>query len=160
MNIKCFKCSKNAMWYYLPSCSRKEEERYFCDDHISRGCSCNIDSSGKEETDDLGRLLPCIEYDFNEKGFNIKMNELKFNKNLDKLNTEQLKIVARWEQEALTRAQICEQSINDTAESFALKMRNADTDICEHGRSTSGNCSACDEIEMILYPELFNQDDE
>ena len=73
--IKCFKCGLIATWYYMPwSELKNENESYFCDDCISRGCSCNIiDFSDplafEEEKDELGRLLPCCEYSYCETGY-------------------------------------------------------------------------------------------
>ena len=68
-----------ARWYYTPSSdSWSEEERYFCDNCIKRGCSCNLvfyeESdplyfSGEEERDEQGRLFPCCEYDYSISGF-------------------------------------------------------------------------------------------
>lgn len=72
-------CNEIAVWMYAP-CSehRSEASRYFCEEHVSRGCSCNIikinydpDSSEdlEEYKDDQGRLLPCCEYDYCEDGY-------------------------------------------------------------------------------------------
>lgn len=36
---KCSMCNKPATWYYLPSSDGK---RFFCDDCVPRGCSCNV----------------------------------------------------------------------------------------------------------------------
>ena len=63
-----------SVWIYMPSGERAEKDRYYCDDCIERGCSCNcIMVNGfitdEQNQDDQGRLLPCIEYDFNEEGF-------------------------------------------------------------------------------------------
>jgi len=65
----CIKCKcKIAVWTYLPS----EDDRYYCDDCVPRGCSCNIDpETGIEDTDGLGRLLPCCEYLYDEDGFSL-----------------------------------------------------------------------------------------
>lgn len=38
---KCCECDKLATWHYDPSSSREDKDNYFCDDHVSRGCSCN-----------------------------------------------------------------------------------------------------------------------
>ena len=90
--IKCYKCPQIAVWMYMPSNeTRKEHERYFCDNCISRGCSCNwlsdnecspiIDDDGetfKEAKDEQGRLLPCCEYDYCEKGYDYEDNKDKF----------------------------------------------------------------------------------
>lgn len=65
--ILCGQCDKIAVWYYVPANSN----HYRCDEHISRGCSCNVDpNTGEEDRDELGRLLPCCEYDYGENGFN------------------------------------------------------------------------------------------
>lgn len=63
-----------AVWMYMPSIeSFREEEKFYCDNHISRGCSCNIihdeEGSFEEYKDELGRLLPCCEYDYSKIGF-------------------------------------------------------------------------------------------
>lgn len=66
IRIKCNKCSKNAVWYYMPN----DSDRYFCNQHIPRGCSCNlIGDSEVEETDYKGRLYPCCEYGYSRSGF-------------------------------------------------------------------------------------------
>lgn len=64
MKLKCIKCNKIAVWEYMPSPGGV----YFCDDHVPRGCSCNINDYGVEDTDEQGRLLPCIEYDYDPYG--------------------------------------------------------------------------------------------
>lgn len=69
MKINCDKCGLKATWCYAPLGSI-----YFCEDHVPRGCSCNILSSDDSEDivelrDDRGRLLPCCEYDYDEDGF-------------------------------------------------------------------------------------------
>ncbi len=56
-------CGKPAVWLYMPATERKEVN--YCDEHVPRGCSCNIDpETSIEDTDEQGRLLPCVEYDF------------------------------------------------------------------------------------------------
>lgn len=69
----CIKCGSMAVWYYEPwSGNKKQNESYFCDSCIQRGCSCNIINypNGSEEyKDELGRLLPCIEYRYSETGY-------------------------------------------------------------------------------------------
>jgi hypothetical protein len=72
----CCKCSNKAVWKYIPADERswQDKSRFYCEDHIGRGCSCNrknmSDLNDEEEfTDEQGRLLPCCEYDYNEKGF-------------------------------------------------------------------------------------------
>jgi len=72
----CATCGKKAEWTYMPG------NFAFCDEHVHRGCSCNrhpidgnyenLDSTNwKEETDELGRLLPCCEYWYNKEGWEI-----------------------------------------------------------------------------------------
>lgn len=74
---KCSKCKRIAVWYYAPwSAGKNEHDSYFCEDHVARGCSCNIIDYGDSNAsvqykDEKGRLLPCCEYDFNEKGFEL-----------------------------------------------------------------------------------------
>ena len=72
-NLPCFHCGKVAKWLYMPSSERPEEQRWACDDHVPRGCSCNeepIDgnyengdpSNWKQAVDEQGRKFPCIEW--------------------------------------------------------------------------------------------------
>lgn len=62
----CNDCPCRAVWLYMPG----KEHYCYCDIHIKRGCSCNIDpDSGVEDTDQFGRLMPCCEYTYNEDGF-------------------------------------------------------------------------------------------
>ncbi len=70
----CCKCNELAIWMYAPSSdTRKEKDRYYCDDHISRGCDCQIDpNTGIEDTDDMGRKYPCCEYLFDDRGFDVQ----------------------------------------------------------------------------------------
>lgn len=68
MKELCIKesCKKMAVWYYMPG----REEIYYCDEHVPRGCSCNINpDTDEEDKDELGRLLPCCEYDYSEEGY-------------------------------------------------------------------------------------------
>lgn len=70
MKKTCLKCDKIAVWDYAPN-----GKYYYCDEHVSRGCSCNskLDDDGNYLgellLDDQGRDLPCVEYDYNEEGF-------------------------------------------------------------------------------------------
>ena len=92
-------CGKKAIWEYAPGFSSKSNP-YFCDDCVHRGCSCNeewddpehdmaiadtikwYEEQGmkwkwKEEgvstvhVDELGRELPCCEYDYDEEGCEV-----------------------------------------------------------------------------------------
>jgi hypothetical protein len=61
----CNKCNAKAVWNYAPS-----GFNYYCDNHVPRGCSCNVDpDSNIEDTDEQGRLMPCCEYDYSATGF-------------------------------------------------------------------------------------------
>lgn len=65
------------MWVYAPEYRRS---RLYCEDHVSRACSCQIVGFGGDwpnahpEAEPLrdkqGRLLPCVEYDFEKDGWN------------------------------------------------------------------------------------------
>lgn len=70
MKIRC-KCKNLAIWYYAPSSQGKlESQSYFCDNCVSRGCSCNWDEETQtDDKDEAGRLLPCVEYIFLEEGW-------------------------------------------------------------------------------------------
>jgi hypothetical protein len=66
MKYLCAHCNNLAVWYYMPASEWwTEKSRYLCDVHIEphRGCSCST------EVDDQGRLLPCVEFDYNPDGF-------------------------------------------------------------------------------------------
>lgn len=61
--FSCIKCGSVATWYYIP-CDHDEDEEYdikedfFCDDCVSRGCSCNDESiSFDNERDNIDELL-------------------------------------------------------------------------------------------------------
>ena len=83
-------CGKVAVWVYLPGYSSGENPNH-CDDCVPRGCTCNYHSIQEEyddqpegvegvdykwisETiwtniDDQGREYPCVEYDYDEEGW-------------------------------------------------------------------------------------------
>jgi len=66
----CRRCAKLAIWMYLPSSSCEREDKFYCDECVPRGCSCNIDPVTLiEDTDDLGRFYPCCEYLWDDRGF-------------------------------------------------------------------------------------------
>lgn len=96
--IKCCKCGGYARWYYMPGSndSTDGKEDYYCDKHVSRGCTCNWRNVQQEppptdnndwkwitaydgkplpaETywvrlDEQGREYPCCEYDYEKDGF-------------------------------------------------------------------------------------------
>lgn len=70
MKLICLKCNDLAVWYYDPNGTM-----YYCDEHVSRGCTCNIISEDSpdvdvvEATDNEGRLLPCCEFSFHKDGY-------------------------------------------------------------------------------------------
>jgi hypothetical protein len=69
MIFACVQCSAKAIWMYAPS-TKPPRGIYYCDEHVARGCSCNIDpNTGVEDRDEQGRLYPCCEYLYNDKGF-------------------------------------------------------------------------------------------
>ena len=37
--IKCAFCDKPATWMYMP---RADRNHFFCDEHVPRGCDCNV----------------------------------------------------------------------------------------------------------------------
>lgn len=92
------KCGNIAVYFYMPATDRDFGNRYFCEDCVSRGCSCNhryvdvnayhppLDNpdmpSEKDKpfkwieenkiwthVDDQGREYPCVEYDYEEEGY-------------------------------------------------------------------------------------------
>lgn len=94
---KC-KCGKLAVYWYAPGYEgKKDEESYFCEDCVSRGCSCNNYSTRDEDyappggispnekdgevkwidehtwthVDEQGREYPCCEYWYDKEGFEI-----------------------------------------------------------------------------------------
>jgi hypothetical protein len=64
----CNKCPKPAVWVYMPRYD--DDSSYYCDDCVHRGCSCMLDESNEYLKDELGRALPCCEYDYEEDGYN------------------------------------------------------------------------------------------
>ena len=78
MNWTCKECDQMAVWMYQPAppadkveTREEKQNRYWCDDHVSRGCiGCNTNpDTGLEDTDNKGRLYPCSEYLFDDRGF-------------------------------------------------------------------------------------------
>ena len=76
----CCRCSELAVWCYAPTTSRKDI--YYCEEHVPRGCSCNSNLFDDDApighpdqdlrvspVDNEGRILPCVEYWFDEEGF-------------------------------------------------------------------------------------------
>lgn len=68
---KCSKCNKLATWYYAPwSTGKIEENDYYYDNCVSRGCYYELTNNFNK--DELGRLLPCCEYDDSQYGFDVE----------------------------------------------------------------------------------------
>lgn len=64
----CVVCGQLAVWEYMPGDGGGGD--FFCEGHVSRGCSCNYDpETGIEERDEQGRQLPCCEYAHSGEGF-------------------------------------------------------------------------------------------
>ena len=89
-------CKKEATWCYMPGYSENQNP-YWCDDCVPRGCTCNMYSIKEEyrnkpegeegvdwqwveeegyepntywqNIDEKGRAYPCCEYDYEEEGF-------------------------------------------------------------------------------------------
>ena len=78
---KCNKCNNMAVWYYMPDDKPRHKDypnnKYYCDNCVARGCSCNMvgypeyveGDTYEYYKDELGRDLPCIEYDYCETGY-------------------------------------------------------------------------------------------
>lgn len=47
-------------------------DTYYCEGCVPRGCSCMLRDDGTPELDEQGREFPCVEYDYNEKGFYLQ----------------------------------------------------------------------------------------
>ena len=79
---RCDRCMKPATWMYMPG------SEVYCDEHVPRGCECmttlkqgvveTVDADGcinnpasdyEPVRDDKGRLVPCVEYSYDAKGF-------------------------------------------------------------------------------------------
>lgn len=88
---QCCKCANKATWFYTPY--NDGRDKYYCDDHIHRGCSCmwitkeeyehtsyerenwklvKLSDTHYEYRDLMDRQLPCCEYDYCEEGFEIE----------------------------------------------------------------------------------------
>lgn len=89
-------CGKVAVWCYIPG-YLEGDNPYSCDDCVPRGCSCNhyytnpeayhppegtgihptkedepiqwVDKNTWCHVDDKGREFPCVEYDYDENGY-------------------------------------------------------------------------------------------
>lgn len=80
------------------------------------------------------------------------------------LTPEQLKVVEQWEKERIDRTPLYDAFVaafqaGNQAEQDRLnkEIANLSMGVCYHGRLLVGSCSACSDIEAILFPE---EDDE
>jgi hypothetical protein len=49
-----------------------DPNRFYCEEHIRRGCSCNLDpNTGQLFKDEQDRDLPCCEYHYSEHGYSV-----------------------------------------------------------------------------------------
>lgn len=60
--FKCINCDNIATWYYMPYDGNDEdeyhiEESFYCDDCVSRGCSCNNESIYYDEKNETPEEL-------------------------------------------------------------------------------------------------------
>jgi hypothetical protein len=79
--------------------------------------------------------------------------------NLNKLTSEQRKIVDKWEAAAIERAKlipaICaahNSGDKELAKKLNKELLATDPDRCDHGRDNKGICALCQEIDDILFP--------
>lgn len=63
--LVCLECNKIATWFYMPS----SKNFVYCDEHVPRGCSCNLDEHGHETLDEKGRRDPCCEFHYDKDGW-------------------------------------------------------------------------------------------
>lgn len=86
-------CGKVAVWLYMPA-TNNPRRPFFCEDCVPRGCTCNHYHIGESiplnlptesdkpyiwiepnlvwtRVDDKGRQWPCVEYDYEEEGYDI-----------------------------------------------------------------------------------------
>lgn len=103
LNKELCDCGKVATWWYAPATDRDFGNRYFCDEHVHRGCDCQIrhvsvdayhppldepdmptdqdrpwiwieENISWAHVDAFGRQYPCVEYWHDEDGFERTFN--------------------------------------------------------------------------------------
>ncbi len=86
---------------------------------------------------------------------------------LAKLSSEQLEVAKQWESDrskrlaCLDRMEAAEKLGDTEARDQAYKEYRAnDPTRCAHDRSMWSNCGACLEIQKILFPENFEDEDD
>lgn len=85
-----------------------------------------------------------------------------------KLGEEQLAIAEKWEKEKEERGKIFDEIAtlfgNPDKEArfheLVEQVSQSTPDFCEHGRSIWKPCGACNEIEMALNPEFYDEEGE
>ncbi len=83
------------------------------------------------------------------------------------LTPDQLIVVERWDAEKAKRQELLNQALeeDDVVRKWELLRAVCEVSFlknpgrCEHDRSIMGSCLACEEIERILTPELFEEED-
>lgn len=80
--------------------------------------------------------------------------------NIAKLSPEQLKVWEKWLAEGKAREALLDKldagQVNIDEVSREILENNPE--FCEHNRSIWSPCSACYEIDKILFPESFDED--
>lgn len=81
--------------------------------------------------------------------------------NYDKLNPEQKVIADKWEEERKVRQVLLDQLEDGTItfKQFVDKIEEISPSHCEHGRHIYKVCDACEEIERIIRPDLFTEEE-
>ena len=86
---------------------------------------------------------------------------------LAKLNHEQLIIVEKWEAEREERSRLIDliaeaekEGNEEVVDKLLHTIIDNTPDFCEHNRHIASPCCACNDIEKILYPELYDENGE
>jgi hypothetical protein len=80
--------------------------------------------------------------------------------NFDKLTPEQQKVVIHKQERADERAKLVALLIDpdiDNQQRVFNSLRDMQSDYCEHGYNVWRFCNECEDIDRVLYPELFDQ---
>jgi hypothetical protein len=89
---------------------------------------------------------------------------------MKELTEEQQAIVAKWEEERKERSKLfdeleskikgCDPDVSVSIyEEFLSKLEAITPSRCEHDRCIMSGCMACEEIERIIHPELFENEE-
>jgi hypothetical protein len=65
LKIKCIKCkTSDACWFY-----EMKSNKGYCEDCVNRDCGCQFNEEINDYyRDELGRILPCVDYIYFEEG--------------------------------------------------------------------------------------------